>query len=173
MQSVDEGEFSRERSTHGVSTCLEVLSQPGGASLQLARGSAGAEAVVLMTFEPGGWLQLDLTAAAHLEPLLKSGAAFNLVGQLGGKFMRSQELKAQSWDVVDGRLVLYCGYPEYFDILQRRETFRAELRLGMKAMATVRCADQEATGQLRNLSVQGCLVEFTTGAEPLLTTLTE
>lgn len=171
MQLVDDGEYSRERSTHAVTTCLEVLSQPGGASLRVNRANANAEPVVLMTFEPGGWLQLDLTASAQLRPMLKAGAEFCLIGQLSGKMMRSQPLKVQSWQVAAGRIECFCGYPEYFDIVQRRDTFRAELRLGMKAMATVTCGDQTGTGQLRNLSVKGCLVEFTTEAEPLLAAL--
>src|SRR5690554_539921 len=171
MQLVDDGEYSRERSTHAVTTCLEVLSQPGGASLRVKRANALAEPVVLMTFEPGGWLQLDVTASAHMRPILKAGAEFFLIGQLSGKMMRSQPLKVQSWQVAGGRVECFCGYPEYFDIVQRRDTFRAELRLGMKAMATVTCGDQTGLGQLRNLSVKGCLVEFTTEAELLLEAL--
>lgn len=169
--SLDDGEYSRERSTHAVTTYLEVLSQPGGASLRVNRANASAEPVVLMTFEPGGWLQLDLTASAQLRPVLKAGAEFCLIGQLSGKMMRSQPLKVQAWQVAGGRIECFCDYPEYFDIVQRRDTFRAELRLGMKAMATVTCGDQTSTGQLRNLSVKGCLVEFTTEAEPLLEVL--
>lgn len=168
MQLIDDGEYSRERAPQAVTTCLEILSQPGGASLRVNRANARAEPVVLMTFEPGGWLQLDLTASAQLRPILKADAEFFLIGQLSGKMMRSQLLRVRSWQVAGGRIECFCGYPEYFDIVQRRETFRAELRLGMKAKATVTCGDHTSTGQLRNLSVKGCLVEFTTEAEPLL-----
>lgn len=171
MQWLHDGEYSRECSPHAVTTCLEVLSQPGGAALRVHRANASTEPVVLVTFEPGGWLQLDLTASAQLRPALKAGAEFVLIGQLNGKMMRSQPLKVQSWQEVGGRIECFCGYPEYFDIVQRRETFRAELRLGMRAMAAITCGGHSSTGQLRNLSVKGCLVEFTTEAEPLLAAL--
>src|SRR5690554_1730297 len=171
MQLPDDGEYYRERSTHAVTTCLEVLSQPGGASLQLNRAAATAELMILMTFEPGGWLQLDLTASAQLRPALESGAEFFLVGRWSGKLMRSQALRVQTWRVSGGRIECFCPYPEYFDIVQRRDTFRAELRLGMKATVTLCHEGQNWSGQLKNLSVKGCLVELPSTDQALLNML--
>lgn len=169
MQLLDDEEYYQVRSTHAVTSCLDILMEAGGASLQLDHPHAEAEPIVLMSAEPGGWLQLDLTSAPHLKPALESGAEFFLVGQGAGKLMRSQPLKANECRIVaGGRVECFCTYPEYFDIVQRRDTFRAELRLGMTASATLSHEDQSWTGQLKNLSMTGCLVEMPLAAAPML-----
>lgn len=169
MQLLDDEEYYQVRSTHAVTSCLDILMQPGGASLQLDHPHAKAEPVVLMTVEPGGWLQLDLTSSPHLKPALEAGAEFFLTGQGAGKLMRSQLLKANECRIVPGgRVECFCTYPEYFDIVQRRDTFRAELRLGMEASATLSHEDQSWSGQLKNLSMTGCLVEMPLAAAPML-----
>lgn len=172
MQQLEDEEYYQVRSTHAVTSCLDILMQPGGASLQLDHPHARAEPIVLMTAEPGGWLQLDLTSSPHLKPALESGAEFFLVGQGAGKLMRSQLLKANECrTVAGGRVECFCSYPEYFDIVQRRDTFRAELRLGMEASATLSHEDQSWTGQLKNLSMTGCLVEMPLAAAPMLSAM--
>lgn len=169
MQLQDDEEYYQVRSTHAVTACLDVLMQPGGASLQLDRPHGSAEPIVLMAVEPGGWLQLDLTPSPHLRPALEAGTDFFLIGQGGGKLMRSQSLKASECRTVPGgRIECFCPYPEYFDIVQRRDTFRAELRLGMEATATVSHEDQSWSGKLKNLSMTGCLVELPLSAAAMV-----
>lgn len=169
MQPHADEEYYQVRSTHAVVTCLDVLMQPGGAALQLDHPHASAEPVVLMTVEPGGWLQLDLTPSPHLRSTLEAGTEFFLIGQGGGKLMRSQPLRASECrTVVGGRVECFCPYPEYFDIVQRRDTFRAELRLGMEAIVTASHKDQSGSGKLKNLSMTGCLVELPLSAATML-----
>lgn len=169
MQLLDDEEYYQVRSTHAVTSCLDILMQPGGASLQLDHPRAKAEPVVLMEIEPGGWLRLDLTSAPHLRPALEAGESFFLVGSGGGKLMRSQLLKVNECRLVPGgRLECFCPYPEYFDIIQRRDTFRAELRMGMEAGVTLSYEDQSWTGQLKNLSMTGCLAALPLSAAPML-----
>lgn len=172
MQLLNDEEYYQVRSTHAVTSCLDILMQPGGASLRLEHLDARAEPIVLMTTEPGGWLQLDLTPSPHLVPALQSGARFFLVGQGGGKLMRSQLLKANECrTMADGRIECFCPYPEYFDVIQRRDTFRAELRLGMEATATLIHGEQSWSGPLKNLSMTGCLVQMPLAAAPMLSAL--
>ena len=165
MTSQD-GAFSRV--THGpeIQDLLEHLGQPGAASLALDKTGGDPMPVVVFETQPGECLLLDISAIRHIAADLRRGAGFRLMGQARGGVLRTPLLSADMCFERDDRMLCRCDYPPEMEILQRRDTFRAELRLGMEVGVVLRDRDSglSAQGDLRDLSLQGCLVELSASA---------
>ncbi|WP_232090269.1 HD domain-containing phosphohydrolase [Billgrantia diversa] len=153
-----------------IEALLERLVQPGGASLLLDRPDSTPMPVVVMEQTAPQSLLLDITAVREIAGELKRGIGFRLLGQVQGKMIRTPAIKSRQIDTVDSRVQCRCEYPHYLEELQRREAFRARLRLGMEVGAIVRSAEGEATvqGDLKDLSQQGCQLELPSSAATLL-----
>ncbi|NIC04289.1 HD domain-containing phosphohydrolase [Billgrantia bachuensis] len=164
-------EFLRVGSPSEIEALLERLIQPGGASLLLDRPDSTPMPVVVMEQTAPQSLLLDITAVREIAGELKRGIGFRLLGQVQGKMIRTPALKSLQTDTVGGRIQCRCEYPHYLEELQRREAFRARLRLGMEVGAIVRSPEGEAVvqGDLKDLSQQGCQLELPSSAATLLT----
>lgn len=163
-------EFLRVGSPSEIEALLERLIQPGGASLLLDKPGSTPLPVVVMEQAVPQTLLLDITAVREIVGELRRGTGFRLLGQVRGKMIRSPVLKSIQVDTVDGRVQCRCEYPHYLEELQRREAFRARLRLGMEVGAIVRGAEGETAvqGDLKDLSQQGCQLELPSSAAALL-----
>ncbi|WP_192036516.1 HD domain-containing phosphohydrolase [Halomonas sp. YLGW01] len=138
---------------------LDCLMQAGGASLQLEQGEHQHPLPVLVAdMVPGEWLKLDISAIREVAGRLKRGEAFRLLGQAPGKMLRTPPLVVSECREVEGRLECAVAYPDAMEVLQRRDSFRAELRLNMEVAVTLQGGGLK--GWLRNLSVDGAQVEL-------------
>lgn len=160
--------YTRVENPVEIEALLEALIEPGGASLQL--GAQGDPLPVLVAEQqPGEALTLDISAIREVAGELRRGKAFRLLGQAQGKMVRTPELAMEGCTERDGRLVCHCPYPFSLEVLQRRETFRARLRLGMEVGAILRAAEGKAVqGDLKDLSLEGCQLELPLAASSLL-----
>ena len=153
-----------------VTALLEILALPGGASLQLEAENTAPLPVVVAQPQPHEALTLDLTAIREVVDALGQGAPFRLLGQTDRQRLRTPPLRLTEWHVVDDRLIARCAIPASLEVLQRREAYRARLRLGMQAGAIL--GEDGATpsvwGDLRDLSLEGCLLELPMEAVRLL-----
>ncbi len=151
-----------------IETLLETLSEPGGASLQL--GDKSEPLPVLLVERPSDeGLELDISAVSEIAGELKRGEAFRLLGQAQGKLVRTPEMVMEACRQDDGRVLCRCAYPHHLEVLQRRDTFRARLRLGMEVGAILRDAEgQRSQGDLKDLSLEGCRLELPLSATALL-----
>lgn len=163
-------EFLRVGSPSEIEALLERMIQPGGASLLLDKPGSAPLPVVVMEQAAPQTLLLDITAVREIIGELRRGIGFRLLGQVRGKMIRSPVLKSIQVDMVGGRVQCRCEYPHYLEELQRREAFRARLRLGMEVGAIVRGAEGETAvqGDLKDLSQQGCQLELPSSAAALL-----
>jgi hypothetical protein len=165
-------EFIRVGSPSEIEVLLDKLIQPGGASLLLDRPDSTPMPVVVMEQAPPESMLLDITAVREIAGELKRGAGFRLLGQVQGKMIRTPTLKSLQVDSLQGRLQCRCDYPHYLEELQRREAFRARLRLGMEVGAIVRGSqgdgDTMVQGDLKDLSQQGCQLELPSSSATLL-----
>lgn len=155
-----------------VETLLGALSEPGGASLVLANSDGRVLPVLVAEQVFGEYLLLDLTAIREVASELRGGHRFRLIGQAQGAMLRTPLLTIDNCQETDGRLQCRCDYPYELEVLQRREAFRARLRLGMEVGAILRCQEDETSsqGDLRDLSLQGCRLELPVGSANMLTT---
>ncbi|MGR2737442.1 HD domain-containing phosphohydrolase [Billgrantia sp. Q4P2] len=165
-------EFLRVGSPGEIEALLEWLIQPGGASLLLDKPGSTPMPVVMMEQTPPQSLLLDITAVREIIGELKRGVGFRLLGQAQGKMIRTPVLKSLQVDTIGGRVHCQCEYPHYLEELQRREAFRARLRLGMEVGAIIRGAEGDGEtaiqGDLKDLSQQGCQLELPSSAATLL-----
>ncbi|MBB3140389.1 PilZ domain-containing protein [Halomonas organivorans] len=160
--------YTRVESPVEIEALLEALSEPGGASLQLGEGSEPLP-VLLAEQRAGEELSLDISAIREVAGELQRGKSFRLLGQAQGKMVRTPELAMQECRQQDGRLVCRCPYPYHLEVLQRRETFRARLRLGMEVGAILRDGEgKRVQGDLKDLSLEGCRLELPLSASSLL-----
>ncbi|OUE41878.1 phosphohydrolase [Billgrantia desiderata SP1] len=165
-------EFIRVGSPSEIEVLLDQLIQPGGASLLLDRPGSAPIPVVVMEQAPPESMLLDITAVREIVGELKRGMGFRLLGQVHGKMIRTPALKALQVEVLEGRVQCQCDYPHYLEELQRREAYRARLRLGMEVGAILRGSegdgDVTVQGDLKDLSQQGCQLELPSSAATLL-----
>ena len=163
-------DFIRVSSPAEIASLLDLMIEPGGASLLLDKPDATPLPVLLMEQEPGHALVMDITAVREITGELKRGLSFQLLGQVQGKMVRTPPIKALETQAADSRVTCRCEYPLYLEEMQRREAFRARLRMGMEVGAIIR-ADDEATvqGDLKDLSQEGCQLELPASAAGLLT----
>ncbi|WP_404298357.1 HD domain-containing phosphohydrolase [Halomonas sp.] len=141
---------------------LARLSQPGGASLQLDVEDSRLLPVLVVEQVPGDYLSLDISAIREVASALRRGAAFRLLGQSRDQMLRTPPLVMSECHEQEGRLLCQCQYPTSLEVLQRRSSFRARLRLGMEVGAIVRGSDSEPPlqGDLKDLSLEGCQLEL-------------
>lgn len=145
-----------------VAQLLEGFSRPGGAALELVSASHGPLPVVVTLPVPGEPLLLDISAIREVVGELRRGAAFRLCGEHRGKRVRTSPLVVEACREAGGRLLCRCPQPEELEVLQRRDTYRARLRLGMEAGAILRGdeTDPVLQGDLKDLSLEGCRLEL-------------
>lgn len=151
-----------------VETLLNTLSEPGGASLVI-EGSDGRVLPVLVADQAfGEYLLLDISAIREVG--LQRGQPFRLLGQAQGGMLRTPVLTLDGCQDINGRLHGRCEYPLYLEVLQRRESFRARLRLGMEVGAILRHEEDgtSSQGDLRDLSLNGCQLEMPVASANLL-----
>ncbi|ATJ84643.1 PilZ domain-containing protein [Halomonas beimenensis] len=160
--------YTRVENPIEIEALIEALIGPGGASLQM--GEHGEPLPVLVTEQqPGEALVLDISAIREVAGELKRGKGFRVLGQSHGKMVRTPELAMEECRQLDGRLVCRCPYPLTLEVLQRRESFRARLRLGMEVGAILRDNQgRTAQGDLKDLSLEGCRLELPLAASSLL-----
>ncbi len=145
---------------------LETLTEPGGASLCLEGEGQAPLPVLVLDARLGESLLLDITAIREILGPLRRGQRFRLEGQVHGKRLRSPWLTLEECHEVEGRLQCGCACPEWLEVLQRRASYRAELRLSMEVGVILRALQGELggvsslQGDLRDLSVEGCRVEL-------------
>ncbi|MEQ4538742.1 MAG: HD domain-containing phosphohydrolase [Billgrantia sp.] len=165
-------EFIRVGSPSEIEVLLDQLIQPGGASLLLDRPGGAPMPVVVMEQAPPESMLLDITAVREIVGELKRGVGFRLLGQVHGKMIRTPALKAMQVEVLQGRVQCQCDYPHYLEEMQRREAYRARLRLGMEVGAILRGSEEDGDvtvqGDLKDLSQQGCQLELPSSAATLL-----
>ncbi|SFT56224.1 HD domain-containing phosphohydrolase [Halomonas saccharevitans] len=161
--------YTRVESPSEIETLLEMLTEPGGASLQVTTSGSKPLPVLVVEQRPGNLLALDISAIREIAGELKRGQAFRLLGQTQGKMLRSPSLMMTECHEAEGRLICTCPYPHHLEVLQRRASFRARLRLGMEVGAILRDdKDGSAQGDLKDLSLEGCQLELALSAGALL-----
>lgn len=164
-QAEDLGEgYSELTKPAAIAQALESFMRPGACSILFDVGYPEPQPAVLRKAVAGKGLLLDLSAIPEWETRLRDGIPFRVLGQGGRKLLRTPWLRAT--EVNDESRTLECltTYPERIEVLQRRGTFRAELRMGMEAWVTISSEGKTWEGRLRNLSQGGCLVYFPLGA---------
>lgn len=162
--------YTRVESPAEIETLLETLIEPGGASLQVdAPGSKPLPVLVAEQRPDAALLTLDISTIREIAGELKRGQAFRLLGQSQGKMLRTPMMTMHGCHEAEGRLICTCPFPYHLEVLQRRASFRARLRLGMEVGAILR--DEEggsAQGDLKDLSLEGCQLELALSAGGLL-----
>ncbi|KAA0014493.1 phosphohydrolase [Billgrantia pellis] len=167
----EQDDFIRVTNPAEIEALLDGLIQPGGASLLLDKPDGAPLPVVVMEQCSAESLRLDITAVREISVELKRGLGFRLLGQVNGKMVRTPQLKALEVDSAGGRVICLGEYPSYLEELQRRESFRARLRLGMEAGAILRSLGDDrpaVQGDLKDLSQEGCQLELPLSAATLL-----
>ena len=170
----DQEDFLRVGNPAQIETLLDQLQQPGGASLLLDKPGSTPLPVVVMEQTPPESILLDITAVSEIARELKRGTGFRLLGQVRGKMIRTPSLQALEVMAQPQESRAYClsQYPLYLEELQRRESFRARLRLGMEVGVIVRDGSGDNSiaiqGDLKDLSQQGCQLELPASAAGLL-----
>ena len=161
-------EFETIVSTTVIKSLLNTLIETGGVSLCLAATGARPEPIVLMEQHQGQALVMDLSSVDYLLHHLQGGAAFYLRGQAQGKVLQTPLLQLTETRQAGGRFLCCSDYPASLEVLQRRESFRAELRMGMVVSTGLYGGDAEIEGELRDLSQDGCQLELPLAASGLL-----
>ena len=158
--------FERIEHPGRIEELLNALARPGGAALSFEGRDSDTTPVVLADVKPGRVLVLDVTALGEWIGKLRRGMGFRLVGQGGGGMVRTPVLKAIRVKEDTGRHWLHCAYPAQMEWQQRREAFRAPLRMGMQAEVLARHEESGVSGigDLRDISLSGCRVELQGGA---------
>ncbi|AVI61803.1 HD domain-containing phosphohydrolase [Halomonas sp. GFAJ-1] len=166
---VQQDEYESVTSASTISDYLNAMIESGGVSLCLAASGARPEPIVLMEQHSGEALVMDLSSVGYLLGRLQQGEQFFLRGQSQGKVLRTPLLSLTETRRTGGRFLCCSDYPVSIDVLQRRESFRAELRMGMVVSAAVVSADGESVqGELRDLSQDGCQIELPLTASGVL-----
>ncbi len=161
-------EFETIANTTVIESLLNTLIESGGVSLCLDAADARPEPIVLMEQHLEQTLVMDLSSVDYLLHHLQGGAAFYLRGQAQGKVVQTPLLYLTETRHAGGRFLCCSDYPATLDVLQRRESFRAELRMGMVVAAGLYGGDAEAAGELKDLSQDGCRLELPLAASGLL-----
>lgn len=112
-------------------------------------------------------MELDITAIRESVAVpLQRGTGLRLCGEVAGSQLRTPVLVAESLEEVEGRLLCRCPWPDAVEEFQRRDTYRATLRLGMEVGVLMRDLEDPATfqGDLRDLSMTGCQLDVAPSA---------
>lgn len=148
-----------------VTELMDDLMSQSGTFIQLGNADHPATSAKVSWLEGGdGSLVLDISSAGKLLDL-SSNDGFRLVAYREGKVIRSEMLTMSSCVENDGRLIGRCPYPDAFEVIQRRDSFRADLRSGMDCLVTMvgPKTDEPLGVALKNLSLSGALVEMPLG----------
>jgi HD-GYP domain-containing protein (c-di-GMP phosphodiesterase class II) len=152
-----------------VARLVDVLMELPGAFLVLDDVEGKPQPVVVVSFnEAGDLLLVDITPVREVFNTLKNGMGFRLVGYDRGERLKSGVLRLSSWEETEGRLLISCEPPETFGVLQRRNAYRAQLRLGVECEASVICDGELLVGFLKDLSLTGCLMELSLQAAAII-----
>lgn len=163
-------EYETLANTTIIESLLNTLIETGGVLLRLDTPDARSEPVVLMEQYVGQALVMDLSSVDYLLQKLQQGAAFYLYGQAQGKMVQTPLLHLTEARHSGGRFLCCSDYPSNLHILQRRECFRAVLRMGMGMVVQVSLhgGDVVVEGELRDLSQNGCQLELPIAASGVL-----
>ncbi|MBN7795822.1 HD domain-containing phosphohydrolase [Parahaliea mediterranea] len=146
-----------------VGELVVSLTEPGAASIALDRAGFEPQPVVVVDVIPGECVVLDVTASGASVPQVRRAGELRLIGQGVDGMLSTPLLAVREWLDVDGRVHCRCDYPAEMKHYQRRDAYRAPLRLGMQVGVLVRGAAADKVtfqGDLRNLSLSGCLVDL-------------
>ncbi|MDT8398942.1 MAG: PilZ domain-containing protein [Pseudomonadales bacterium] len=162
--------YTRADNPKIIAQCLDSLMSASGAALVLTAAGSIAQPVVVKEVRAGQWLLVDISSVGTVAARLQEGAEFCLLGQSGGKLLRSCPLVVQECRDSEEGLECYCAYPAAFDILQRRSAFRAELRQDLRCRVIVHGHVDFGSwaGALKNLSLSGCLLDLPLPAATML-----
>ena len=167
--AVQQDEYESVTSPSVISSLLNTMIESGGVTLCLATPDARPEPVVLMEQHAGETLVMDLSSVDYLLSRLQQGEQFFLRGQSQGKVVRTPLLSLTETRRSGGRFLCCSNYPSSVEVLQRRESYRAELRMGMMVSAlVVGESGESAQGELRDLSQDGCQLELPLTASGVL-----
>lgn len=161
-------EYQTLANTTVIESLLNTLIETGGVLLCLNKPDARPEPIVLMEQHVGQALMMDLSSVDYLLRYLQEGATFYLQGHAQGKVVRTPQLHLTETRHAGGRFLCCSNYPSTLDVLQRRESFRAELRMGMVVLASLHGGDTTIEGELRDLSKDGCQLELPMAASGVL-----
>lgn len=162
-------EYETIASSAVIESLLNTMVENGGVSFCMASPEARAEPIVLMEQHVDKALVMDLSSVNYLLGRLQGGEAFYLQGQAQGKVVRTPLLTLTETRHSGGRFLCCSDYPVTIDVLQRRESFRAELRMGMAVTATLfGVLGEAAIGELRDISQEGCQLELPMTASGIL-----
>ncbi|WP_447894838.1 HD domain-containing phosphohydrolase [Vreelandella sp. GE22] len=169
LMEVEQDGFESVDNPSIIGSLLDTMIETGGVSICLMTPDASPEPIVLMERQEGEALVMDLSSVSYLLPRLQAAEPFCLRGQSQGKVIRTAPLSLIDASHSGGRLLCRSDYPEALYVLQRRETFRAQLRMGMTVAVSVTDEQGESVqGELRDLSQSGCQVELPLKASGLL-----
>src|SRR5690554_3278485 len=170
-----DNEYTRVENVAGVARCLEALMQHRGASLLLDEADAVPLPVLLVSAELEKGLLIDISTIREVATKLKAGTAFRLLGQSAGKLERSGKLTIRRCYEEAGCYFCQVDYPVSFEVLVRRNSFRAALRQGMVCEVLLDGGEGHGKwdGRLSNLSLSGCLVDLSLGAASMLASVEE
>ncbi|WP_116366347.1 flagellar brake protein [Parahaliea mediterranea] len=149
-----------------IQELMTTLTLPGMAALVLdARGESPLP-VVVERAEPGGEVVVDITATGHHAPAIMRQRDLQLVGRNADGLLRTPPLPVVRVETHGGRQRCVCRYPDFLEQHQRRESYRATLRLGMRAGVLLRLAGAAGAiqGDLRDVSMGGCQVSLPASA---------
>ncbi|PCF94005.1 HD domain-containing phosphohydrolase [Vreelandella nigrificans] len=159
--AVQQDGYESVTSSSAISAYLNTMIESGGVSLCLASAEVRPEPIVLMEQHAGNALVMDLSSVDYLLSRLQQGEKFFLRGQSQGKVVRTPLLSLTETRHSGGRFLCCSDYPVTIEVLQRRESFRAQLRMGMVVpVAVISAAGESVLGELRDLSQDGCQVEL-------------
>lgn len=142
---------------------LETLCEQGGSQLIHLEGDGQPLPVLLMDVAPGEQLILDLTSVPSAAQLLETVPdAFALSGLAGGTLLKTAPLRLLKRLEAPGRTQVACEWPQWLEVIHRRNAFRAELNARMEVQVEAQAQDSDKLlgGRLLNLSLGGCLIEL-------------
>lgn len=157
---MDSTDFIPTGNAREILRYLETLMTHKGGSILMADDESRPLPVVFLQVEAGKPLVVDLSSAREVVPRVRRGEPFRLVAQSGNKLLRSDPLTALRCDEGEGVVECEIPLPETLYVLQRRDSFRAALRKDLHCHVLLEGAGRESGGELRDLSMGGCSVEF-------------
>lgn len=146
-----------------VGRLVECLTEPGAAAIELDEAGIEPQPVIVVDIATGENITLDMTAIGACLPAIRRNGSVRIIGQRGDGMLRTPPLAVREWREVEGRNHCLCEFPRELQHHQRRESYRAALRLGMHVGVLVRGESLDKVtfqGDLRNLSLSGCLVDL-------------
>lgn len=150
---------------------LQAMQEPG--TTEVLWDDESETPTTVLEVQQASSLTLDMTLADSRLPSLQPGLTLRLRGQVRGKLVTSPPIEVMSCDEENGQWRCRLAWPAFLEVLHRRDTYRAELRLGMQVGVLVEplrenLAYLQIQADLRDLSVDGCRLELPISASHLL-----